>query len=802
MTGATVEAAARAPLEPDRDQLEIFVNGMLRYCGSAGVVSLRAFYEDDSGAPFRITPISLKGGLPFLIEAAEDDARRAANDPKPVVFSPPVATFAPRGRAREQDILEAPALSVELDQHPRDALAKLEHLLGSATLVVRSGGEWTDPITGEIEDKLHAHWRLKEPARGKDIVKLKRARQLATAFVGGDPTNVPACHPIRWPGSWHRKRAPRLCEIVSTDHLDNEIDLDFALAALEDVAPSSPSPSEDKGGGGAGTLDWSEGFGKIISGEQFHPVLVPLAASFAARGTPEAVTRGVLRSLLNNTQTADHERLKRRDIELNKLAATVRSGYDKFAPTSGALLDPWRHFIAPPFPLDTLPPAVQCYVKSQAAIIGCDISGMAMSVLGAFSGALHHEFALKMQRYGKWYERPRLWVLNVADPSQRKTPMLKATTCPVVQYEIDLRDKYDAELRAYEEAQDLTSDGPQLQKPNPPRRYVVWDTTVEKLGELLACNPKGLLVVSDEVSFWLGSMERYSNSAGRSDRGFWLQAYDGGPHNVDRIKRGSIHIKNLSVSLLGCIQPDRLAEMQGLTSDGLLQRFAPVMWGPGTFTQDCPCDDEAYSKLVRELIFAKPARLIMNDAALAVMTDLRRHLFDIEQTSGGLAAGFQTFVGKLHGIAGSLALILHMAHDPENGATYAVEQRTVENVRRLMLKFIIPHGYEFYQQAAGSERLRRVASWILTSGKQRVLASDLTTNIADCRGLALPQIQERVSPLVAGGWLEPETLAPSCHAWKVAPQVHTQLAERAKTEEARKATLAALMNSPRHGGGA
>src|SRR5215467_5882461 len=100
----------------------------------------------------------------------------------------------------------------------------------------------------------------------------------------------------------------------------------------------------------------------------------------------------------------------------------------------------------------------------------------------------------------------------------------------------------------------------------------------------------------------------------KADRGFWLQAYDGGPHNVDRIKRGSIHIKNLSVSLLGCIQPDRLAEMQGLTSDGLLQRFVPVMWGPATFTQDRPCDDEAYGRLVRELIFAKPARLIMDDA--------------------------------------------------------------------------------------------------------------------------------------------------------------------------------------------
>jgi hypothetical protein len=371
------------------------------------------------------------------------------------------------------------------------------------------------------------------------------------------------------------------------------------------------------------------------------------------------------------------------------------------------VFDPWQRYIVPAFPLDILPPVVQDYVKSQAAIIGCDISGLAMCVLGAFSGALHHGFALKMQLNGPWYERPRLWLLNVADPSQRKTPTLKAATHPIVHYETHLRVKYEHDLRDYEQASAQTQGqghNAALRKPDLPPRFVVWDTSVEKLGELLARNPKGLLVLSDEISFWLGAMERYSNSAGRSDRGFWLTAYDGGPHNVDRIKRGSIHIKNLSVSLLGCIQPERLAEMQGLTSDGLLQRFVPVMWRPATFTQDRPCDDEAYARLVRELIFAKPARLIMDDAALAAMTDLRQHLFDIEQTSGGLTAGFQSWVGKLQGIAGSLALILHMAHDPQNGATYATEEQIVENVRRLMLDFILPHGYEFYQQAGGSER--------------------------------------------------------------------------------------------------
>src|SRR5262249_9186448 len=280
-----------ATLEPDRDQLEIFVPGMFRHCGKDGVVSLRAFFEDGGSKAFRITDISLKGGLPFLIEAAEDHARRAATNPKPVVVCPPIAVFAPTGRAREQDLLEAPVFSVELDQNPRAALATLERLLGPATFVVRSGGQWANPQTGEAEDKLHAHWRLKEPARGADIAKLKRLRKLATALVGGDPSNVPACHPIRWPGSWHRKARPRLCEILSTDHLDNEIDLDTALTILQKAAANTPrpksgdskaaeaaerfepasrfahlDPDEGVGEGIDEPLDLSEAVGEIISG--------------------------------------------------------------------------------------------------------------------------------------------------------------------------------------------------------------------------------------------------------------------------------------------------------------------------------------------------------------------------------------------------------------------------------------------------------------------------------------------------------------------------------------------------------
>jgi hypothetical protein len=179
-------------LEPDRGQIEIFVNALFRHAAPEGYVSLRAFYDDaNNSKSFRISPTRLTGGLNFLIERAEDDARRAANEPRRIVFCPPIATFTNKDRARKEDVAEGLALSVECDQHPQKARARLEQLLGPATVVVASGGTWTDPATGELHPKLHLHWRLCMPARGQDVKVLEQARVLATTIVGGDPSNNP-----------------------------------------------------------------------------------------------------------------------------------------------------------------------------------------------------------------------------------------------------------------------------------------------------------------------------------------------------------------------------------------------------------------------------------------------------------------------------------------------------------------------------------------------------------------------------------------------------------------------------------
>jgi hypothetical protein len=202
---------------PDRGQLEMFVRALFTYATPGFWISLRAFYEKGVGRPpFRKTPVQLAGDPKGVIDLIYREVELAARAPQAVVFCPPIATFTNDEHAREEDLAEGLALSVECDAHARAARAKLEELFGPATAVVASGGVWTNPETGETEAKLHLHYRLKLPARSKDEQKkLKLARKLAAKLVGGDPSNVPLVHPIRWPGSVHRKSEPKLCRIIT-----------------------------------------------------------------------------------------------------------------------------------------------------------------------------------------------------------------------------------------------------------------------------------------------------------------------------------------------------------------------------------------------------------------------------------------------------------------------------------------------------------------------------------------------------------------------------------------------------------
>jgi len=121
-------------LEPSREQLAAFVRSMFKHATPGAAVSLRAFLENSPPGTkaYFIVRAKVTDNLDDLIEAAIAAARRAARAPDKVVFAPPIATFNHRWRAREEDLAEGPALSVECDAGPASGRSKLEALIAPA----------------------------------------------------------------------------------------------------------------------------------------------------------------------------------------------------------------------------------------------------------------------------------------------------------------------------------------------------------------------------------------------------------------------------------------------------------------------------------------------------------------------------------------------------------------------------------------------------------------------------------------------------------------------------------------------
>ena len=102
------------------------------------------------------------------------------------------------------------------------------------------------------------------------------------------------------------------------------------------------------------------------------------------------------------------------------------------------------------------------------------------------------------------------------------------------------------------------------------------DVTTGSSRRHLAGQPRGCLLVRDELAGFFGDMNRYNNGSG--DRAFWLEAYGGGDFSVERLSRDPVRIDRLTIGVVGGIQPDRLADllMKERDDDGMLARFCPV----------------------------------------------------------------------------------------------------------------------------------------------------------------------------------------------------------------------------------
>ena len=287
-----------------------------------------------------------------------------------------------------------------------------------------------------------------------------------------------------------------------------------------------------------------------------------------------------------------------------------------------------------------------------------------------------------------WAEPPIIWAMAIGTPSMNKSPGFDAVLTPLRQLERSARGRVDAEVADWKDRAEVAKiaeaawkesvkaamkDGkgapakPASANPGPEPirpRLALTDATVEKIGVILASQPRGVLMFRDELAGWLSGMTRYSG--GGSDRPFWLEAYGGRAFMVERMGRDPVYVDFLSVGVLGGIQPDRLKSLLFKTDDdGLLARFLPVWPNPAPIKRPSAGSDDAFLSAALERLIAlkmpanedgslRPWYVPFSEDAATLFEDYRETVRGWETGAEGLLL---SFTGKLPGLAVRLSLI-------------------------------------------------------------------------------------------------------------------------------------------------
>ena len=250
-------------------------------------------------------------------------------------------------------------------------------------------------------------------------------------------------------------------------------------------------------------------------------------------------------------------------------------------------------FEAAPLPSGVLPEPLCSFVRDGARAIGCDAAMIALPAFAALGSAIGTSRRVRLKR--TWAEYPIFWTAVVSPSGTQKSPASKLAVqflqaiqdrafdrhAQAVDKHREEQVKYERELADWKRSKAKRLEDPPEKPPEPvAERHIVSDCTVEALAAVLQDQPRGVCLIRDELSAWLGSFDAYKSARG-ADAGQWLELWQAGTITVDR-KTGPhrvIHVPRAAVSVCGSIQPEIFRDALGRQhfADGLAARLIVSM---------------------------------------------------------------------------------------------------------------------------------------------------------------------------------------------------------------------------------
>jgi len=440
------------------------------------------------------------------------------------------------------------------------------------------------------------------------------------------------------------------------------------------------------------------------------------------------------------------------------------------------------------------------WIRDTAEGAGAPIDYVALALLGGVAGIAGCGVTIRCS--STWSEPLVIWGAVVGKPSSGKSPALGTVRNLLAHIEKKLAlddeerrrkhaqdmgaakafsEKWEADTAAAASKGDQIPDRPieaKLPEPFIPSQRVITDATIEAVADVVRGNPRGVVLWRDELTAFHKNMRRYS---GGSDQAQWIEAWAAASLKVNRKNRPPLTLSRFAVSILGGIQPDRLAETLKEPDDGLVVRFLYAWPNPASYvppsSRRAGDDAGALERLswIESIAGSaeNPLVIRLDKHARKCFDQFSREHHEDAQLVDGFEAGFYgKGLGYVLRLAGALALLLASERADRKPV---VTESLIWRAAALWFDYFWPHA-RIALRAGGVSPQRRaerkVLRWIKEQKKARVGREDIRRDALGGKFTA-EETDNLMASLERAGWARPVTPEPGRGrpptAWQINP---------------------------------
>jgi hypothetical protein len=195
------------------------------------------------------------------------------------------------------------------------------------------------------------------------------------------------------------------------------------------------------------------------------------------------------------------------------------------------------------FPQDVFPKEFQALIEHLKRVCGFDRNLSSLSFLSASATCIGSSVEI---HNGQFISKPILWCVLVGRSGIGKSHIMEFPFKYIQQKENEEYLEYEKRKSDADESDDL----------KPPKDIVLIDATMESIVKAHKNNPKGLVLMKDEIIGMFKDFNKYNNGGGEKDQ--LLSLFNGKQLKVHRVSKDTIHLSGTCVNIIGGVQPERI----------------------------------------------------------------------------------------------------------------------------------------------------------------------------------------------------------------------------------------------------